>query len=457
MYLWKKALVVAAAAGSWTGLPHPACAQPPLEQYISEGLQSNLVLQQKNISLEKAALALKTAGTYFMPAISFNSSYTSGRGGRAIAIPVGDMLNPVYATLNELTHSNNFPQIDNVEQTFFPNNFYDARLRTTLPLLNTDLHHHRNVQQDQVILQDYELRVYARELVKNIKVAYYQYLSAREAVHIYASALALLEQNVAVNQSLLRNGKALPAMLLRVQSELETVKAQHLEAQNTALNALHYFNFLLNKTPDAPVEASPAGEADLLPAPALAAPAEINGREELEMIRTGEKINQTLVRMNRQFWVPRVNAFLDLGSQAEDWRFNGQSRYYLAGLSLDVPVFHGGRHQYQIRQSLLEVKANQLQLAHTRRQLELAADVARNQVHNAYQNYTASRNRLRAASSYFKLMERGYKEGTSALIEYLDGRNQLTEARLQVNINTYRVLGALAEYERETAAFGLPF
>jgi outer membrane protein TolC len=361
----------------------------------------------------------------------------------------------VYATLNELTHSNGFPQVQNVEQAFFPKNFYDAHVRTSLPLLNTDLHYNRRVQQGQVILQEYDARVYARELVKNIKVAYYQYLGAREAVNIYASALQLLEQNVAVNQSLLHNGKALPAMLLRAQSELATVSAQHREAQNTVRNAGHYFNFLLNKDQEASIDLDPAG-VQLPPAP-LAAPTPGQVREELAMVQTGEKINQTLVQMNRRFWVPKVSAFLDLGSQAQDWRFNGQSRYYLTGISLDVPVFNGGRNSFKTRQSLLQVQASQLQLQHLSQQLELAADGARNNLNTAYQNYSAAQERLRAAKSYFKLMERGYKEGANSMIEYIDGRNQMTEAQLQLTINTYRVLGALAQYERETATFELPF
>jgi outer membrane protein len=456
MNLWKKAFFSAAAALGLASQPPAATAQTMLNKYVDEGLKTNLVLRQKNISLEKATLSLKTAASYFMPAVNFSSSYTTGKGGRSIDIPVGDMLNPVYATLNELTHSTSFPQIRNVEQTFFPHNFYDTHLRTTLPLLNTDLHYNRSVQQSQVILQEYDLKIYARELVKNIKVAYYNYLSAREAVSIYASARQLLEQHVAVNESLLKNGKALPAMLLRAQSELETVTAQHQEAQQTARNAAQYFNFLLNKDLQAPIETGPAAELALPPAPALE-PAPAQGREELGLLQTGHKISQTLVQMNRHFWVPRLNAFLDLGSQAEGWRFNGQSRYYLAGVSLEVPVFNGGRNLYKIRQSQLEVQSSQLGLDHTTQQLALATDMARNQVHTAYQNHSAAQQRLRAARGYFKLMERGYKEGTSSMIEYIDGRNQMTEAQLQVAINTYRVLSALALYERETAAFPLPF
>src|SRR5687767_14380712 len=95
-----------------------ARGQSLLDNYVREGLQSNLVLQEKSLSLEQAEKSLQIARSYFLPSINVLADYTSGDGGRSIAIPVGDMLNPVYATLNQMTQSDAFPQIENVEQNF---------------------------------------------------------------------------------------------------------------------------------------------------------------------------------------------------------------------------------------------------------------------------------------------------------------------------------------------------
>src|SRR5688572_5311755 len=122
-----------------------------LDDYIKEGLERNLVLQQKNISLTQAQQSLQIAKSYFLPSISLLADYTSGEGGRSISIPVGDLLNPVYTSLNEMTQSDVFPQVENVEQNFFPKNFYDARVRTSVPLVNTDLYLNRTIQGQQVM------------------------------------------------------------------------------------------------------------------------------------------------------------------------------------------------------------------------------------------------------------------------------------------------------------------
>src|SRR5512134_1696448 len=99
-------------------------AQTVLDEYIQEGLKSNLVLQQKTISWEQAQQSLQVARSYFLPSVNLLTDYVSGEGGRSISMPIGDLLNPVYASLNQITQSDQFPHVENVDQNFFPKNFY---------------------------------------------------------------------------------------------------------------------------------------------------------------------------------------------------------------------------------------------------------------------------------------------------------------------------------------------
>jgi len=162
---------------------------PILDSYLKIGLENNLVLKQKNITLEQAMYSLKIANGMFAPSLSLLGNYLNGTGGRSISFPVGDLLNPVYSTLNQLTGSNQFPQIPNVNTNFLPQDFYDVRARASMPLLNTDLIYNRKIKDRQVLLQEIEVQIYQRELIRNIKVAYFNYLSALEGISIYQSAL----------------------------------------------------------------------------------------------------------------------------------------------------------------------------------------------------------------------------------------------------------------------------
>jgi outer membrane protein TolC len=436
------------------GLGTPVVGQEVLQRYVEEGLKNNIVLQQRNIALEKAMFSLRIANSYFSPTVGLQGNYTSGRGGRSISFPVGDMLNPVYSTLNQLTGTSNFPQIENVNTTFFPYNFYDAKVHTTVPIVNTDLIYNRKISQQQVALQAFEVDIYRRELIRTIKVAYYNYLSAAEAVRIYASAQVRSEEGKRVNESLLANGKGLPAYVLRSNSEIESTRAQHDDAVRQVENARLYFNFLLNRAGETPIEteATDWHTLDLNAKDTVTT----SQREELKMLREQVALTSNVVRMNRLFWVPKLNGFLDLGSQAQDWKVNNNTRYYLLGVQLDVPLFGGFRNRNKTLMASLDQRNAALGLDNHRRQIDLSAQAARNNLLTAYQNFQSAQRQQDAASSYHRLIEKGYQEGVNTFMEAVDARNQLTQSQLQVSINRYRVLSALANYERETASYELP-
>jgi outer membrane protein len=433
-------------------LPCKSFSQSPLSEYIEAGVKNNLVLQQKDIALERAMNALKIANGMFAPSVTFLTNYTSGDGGRRISIPVGDLMNPVYATLNQLTGSDNFPQIENVNQNFFPRDFYDARVRTAMPIINTDMIYNRKIREQQTLLQELEVESYKRELIRNIKVAYFQYLAAQEAIKIHQSALMRAQEGKRVNESLLKNGKGLQAYILRSESEVETTQAQLAEAERQAENAKMYFNFLLNRNLQEPIDTTfDSGFALALVPALLQEPLQPWKREELKQMETLVSINRDLVKMNAHFWVPRLSGFVDVGAQAEHLEYNSQARYYLFGFQLEMPLFAGFTNRYKIHQSRLDLRQNELQQSLIKNQLQLSATQTQRALSTAYQNYLSSQKQLEAVQSYQKLIEKGYKEGVNTFIETIDARNQLTGIQLLVIVNQYKVLMAQADLERETA------
>lgn len=424
----------------------------PVDSYVSYGLEHNLVLQQKNISLEQALLALRMANGMFAPSVSLLGNYINGTGGRSISFPVGDLLNPVYSTLNQLTGSSNFPQIENVKTNFFPQDFYDVRARTSMPLINTDLIYNRKIRTGQVRLQEMEVRIYQRELIRNIKTAYFNYLSARESLTIYESALERAREGKRVNESLLANGKGLPAYVLRSESEIETIQAQLVEAERQMENAKMYLNFLLNRESSTDIDSNYT--PDLSPAVArLTQKAESLQREELMQLQQVATISQQAVRMNSLFWTPRLSGFVDVGAQAENLKYNSNARYQLTGLQLEMPLFAGLTNKRKINQSELQVKTAELNIRLAGQQLEMTADVAHNALISSYRNYQTSLKQLEAARSYQRLIDKGYREGLNTFLEAVDARNQLTGAELMLKLNLYKVLIADAGLERETASY----
>jgi outer membrane protein len=430
-----------------------ANAQPIPENYLNHALEHNLVLKQKKTALDKSLLGLKEARSLFLPTSWIEGQYTLANGGRTIDIPIGDLMNPVYETLNQLTGSTKFPTVSNVSEQFLPNNFYDLRLKTTMPLVNPDIKLNSAITARESTIRQDELNIYKRELVKDVKVAYYNYVAAKQAVLIYEGSLQVVKENLRTNETLLRNGTGLPAYVTRAESELQQVQGALDNSRLNELNARAYFNFLLNR---------PLTEAILVPDSSsiqieeLISKTEdlpVSTREELKSVKTALEINSLATKMHRSFRTPRVNAFVDLASQGFDFNFNSKTIFYLGGIQMQVPIFTGKRNLYKIRQSAHDATVLQLKEEQLQRQLEVAVFTSRNGINAAYTDYRSSRKQQLSAQQYFRLIDRGYKEGVNSFIEFLDARDQLTRSQLQHNISFYKVLSALAEYERQTASY----
>ena len=422
-----------------------------LDEYVATAFQQNITLQQKSIQVEKAMIALKTAQSLYQPSVAFQGGYQSGEGGRSIAFPVGDLLNPVYSTLNALTKSTAFPQIANVETNFFPRDFYDVKVQTTMPLYNKDISYNKQIQEQTVSLQREDVALYKRELVKQIKTAYYNYLLSLGLVKVYENSLNLALEGKKVNEKLLANGKGLPAYLLRSDSEIATIQAQIADAVKQSQAAQYYFNFLLNRELraeiriDFEVEKAVAGVYSVVP----------GVREELSLLSKSINIQETVLKMNESFYLPKLNGFVNLGSQSTLGNISSKSGYYFLGLQMDIPIFSGKRNLYKVKQTQLDIASAKNALDLSTKQFNMATEIAQKNVQSSIISFQASTKSYEAASAYLRLIEKGYKEGVSTYLETVDARNQWMNAQINYQLKQFNVLIAAAAYEREAASYPL--
>lgn len=427
-----------------------AKAQGRLDEYIRQGLASNESIKQQNFVLEKNIYALKEAKSMFLPDVTFSTTYTKADGGRTIDFPAGDLLNGAYATLNKLTGSNSFPQLQNQHILINPDNFYDAKFRTTLPILNAELIYNKCIKQQQVDLQKTEVLLYKRELVKEIKTAYYNYLKAVNATDIYQSSLRLVEEGQRINTKLYDNSKVNRTVVLRSQNEVSRINASLIGARKTAESARYYFNFLLNRPLTDSVllddmKALPAGEQPMGNS--------VSGREELSKLRIAKDINGNLTGLARSYIIPKLGTFIDLGSQAFDWKFNSQSRYYLFGVSLEWNLFSSGKNNYRVKQTLADRDALASQTDYVQQQLLTELKVRQAGMQSAIAQYEAAQSQLKTSQTYYGDMLKLYKQGTAIYIELLDAQNQWIDAQLHANIALYDTWIADAAIERANASF----
>jgi outer membrane protein TolC len=427
-----------------------------LNNYVQEGLKNSQTLKQQTFQLQKAVVALAEAKTLFKPNINFNTTLSTAQGGRKIEIPIGDLVNPVYTTLNKLTATNSFPQIQNTSEQLVPKDFYDVRIKTTMPLINAELKYNQAIKQEQISLQQSEIQVYKRELVKDIKLAYINYLKAVEAIKIYENTIKLLHESERVNESLIKNGSANPTVLVRTRNEIAKINGDFEAARGTQKNAAAYFNFLLNK------DLSEKIEIDTLGRNSFNVSLTDGHREELDKIQKGIDINRQILGLNQSYKKFKIGASLDLGSQGRfaqiasaDKNFFAPNAFVLLGVSFDLPIYSFGRNQLKIKQSELEISSLDAQMQQVKNQLDLQAEIAKNSLNAAREIYESKASQVSTAERYYRDMMRRYKEGNLNFIELLDAQTQITTAQLQQSISLYDVWTKWVELERAKASFEL--
>lgn len=424
-----------------------------LESYIHQGLKSNLVLQQHNLTLQNAMYSLKQAKNHYIPTLDFQAMYTTADGGRSFDIPVGDMMNPVYSTLNQFMGQEAFPMIENQEINFLPKNYYDARVRLSVPILNMDIIHNNHIKEKQMAIQGNEVEIYERELVKEIKTTYYNFLSVLKAIEIHQNAIDLAEESRRTNEKLVEAGKGLPAYVLRSETEIEQAKSKLNTTQYQAITLQRYFNALLNRDSEAIIEVE---EKNSIVPSFNESIIESKNREELKSLDQFIALRGDVVKMKKQVFLPKLSGFADLGSQAEELRFDDKSLYYMVGLKLDIPIFQGWKNKFEIKMATNDIEIAQLKKRQVEQQLDVSVTRAHNEVLVAKGNYKAAIKQLEMAETYYRLIKKGYDSGVNTYIETVDARTQLSSAQLASNVTYYQLLSDLAKLERETASYPLP-
>lgn len=424
-------------------------SQSKLDNYIQIGLKSNEVIKQHNFDINKSMYALKEAHALFYPTVSLNANYTKADGGRTIDIPIGDMLNPVYNTLNQITNSNAFPSLQNQSVLINPDNFYDAKIHTTMPLLNFEIIYNKRIKSQQTSLQKIELEIYQRELVKEIKIAYYKYLQSIEGINIYQDALKLVKENQRVNQSLFKNDKINRTAVLRSDNEVIRIEANLETAKQVNSNAKTYFNFLINQKLDSEIEIDANNEAT----PTILVNENTSNREELSKLTQVSEINSNVSKLTESYWYPKLSGFADFGFQDFDFEVNKQSRYYFAGVGLEWNIFSGNKNKYKLKQVEEDSKKISSQTDNVRQQLLLQFQVSQNNLKSALEQFNADKNQKESAKKYNEDITKLYKEGQAIYIELLDAQNQWVNAQLNTNISLYNSWIAFAELERANATF----
>jgi outer membrane protein len=429
-------------------------AQDVLKDYIRYGLGNNLALKQKQSGYKKSIEVLREARGLFYPNISLNARYTVSEGGRVIDFPVGDLLNPVYSTLNSLTFSNMFPSVENQQIRFLRPTEHDTKIRLAQPVFNPDIYYNSKIKEELSVFEATDVEQYKRELIAEIKKAWYNVAMTDDILAMLTDTRKLLLENIRVNKKLVENDKMTIDYLYRSETELSKFDQELQNAEKNNKIAIAYFNFLLNKSLDDSVTTEqPVTYPVLSNLTSGFSQSAITNREELKKLNNYNNISSLQVKMNKSEKLPDLFVAVDYGFQGEKYKFNMNQDYVQASAILTWNLFSGFQNNAKIKQTLLQKEIIESQIEEVKKQIELQVINSLNELLAAEKGIIAAEKQLKNAGEVFRLVNRKYEEGQASLIEFIDARTTLTQAEENLIISKFRYLSDYAEFEKATATY----
>lgn len=442
------------APPSLVGTPAPFTSAV-LETYVREGLANNLALRQESLEISRVTESLNQARSLFYPRVAFNPTYSVAAGGRRLQFPVGDLLNPIYRTLNQMSGTDRFPtNVPNVNEQLAPNNFHDTKLTIQYSLFNTDIQYNYLIQKQLLSAQEARKRVIENELRYNIATAYYQYLQTLDAVRILDNSRNVLNALARLNEKLVNNNVATKEVVTSARYEISKVDQQGAVAEKNRETARAYFNFLLNRdlTADVQIDSSltkimPESGESLTDLQQTA----LRGRQELAQLGGSLRAAQTAVRLNEaNAKIPNLYVGANGGFQGFGYTFRNQA-YVVALVGLQWDIFRGYEKRSKIQQAKVQTDLLQTRLQEVQRQIQLQVLQAYYDLDAANESLAATQSGMINADQTFRVIDSKYRNGQALLIEFLRYQNDRLTAQLQHSLARMDVLVKLAALDRAVA------
>jgi outer membrane protein TolC len=455
------ALLALAASGTATA----ATVEAGLREVLDDALAANLELRAGTATVEQRMAALDQARARYLPSIDFAGRYSVADGGRTIEFPVGDLLNPVYATLDQLLVASGqppqFPRVDNQSIPLLREHEQETKFALEQPIFEPRLGPSVAARREDLNRAQSGLVALRARVIRDVKHAYYQWLAGQQAVLVLEATLELAQANLDANESLYRNGKVTRDLVLRAEADLLEVEQQRLAAASRVRVAQSYVNLLRNAPLATPV---PGAEIDAATVerfrerlvrrlagrrpdtPQLQALA-VDQRAELQGLDSAVAGSEALQDLARAAFKPRLLLGAEAGLQGDDYEWGEDSRYALASVVLRWNLFRGGAD----RAALREAKAVTAELVAAR---DLAAQRVRLEVEQAVEalevagaSLDTAVKRVEAADGALRISSRKRDLGQINQAEFIDARRAMTDARLNLTRVRAEFLARIAELE----------
>jgi outer membrane protein len=433
-------------------LPNGLAQSGILDNYVKEALTKNLSIQAEILKKDKQYSKVEQAKKLWKPSVDLNASYLFAEGGRELLFPLGDLFNPVYGTLNQLTNSTSFPtNIENEKIQLAPNNFLDLQLSISKPLINSSIKYNQKIQNELLRINDLDMELSKNEIVAQTKIGYYNYLKTFEGLAIMDETKKLLQEVLTFNKKLVKYDKATPDILSDIEfqmANLQSQKAMLMEQQDLAKA---YFNLLLNKSLDTEIvvdenilqgEIQATGNITSLKKSAVEARLEF---KKIDVATVLNSLNQKRIDQEKK---PMLGISGGVGFQTESFNLDNGGPLFTLGLGMNWNLMDGGLRKKKMEEIDVDQRILENDRKRLSQQIEMQVTQVFYKIRSLQMRMQAEEVAVKSAQKSYDAINARYRNDKAILIQLTQAQNSLATSKMSRALSKYDYLILIAELEK---------
>jgi outer membrane protein TolC len=334
-------------------------------------------------------------------------------------------------------------------------NTYTAGVTAAMPLVNAQLWKSLEISGLDVELAVEKARSSRLETVTQVKNAYYGILLAKEAFNVYKDVYENAVSNYEEAKKKFDAEKISEMELLRSKTTVANAIPNVYNAESSIILALWQLKAVIGVDLDMNLDV--AGSLDDFAQHLLY---DLHQHDSISLDRNttmkqlaiqAEMLAET-IKLQKYASIPSLSLAFNFSYNAmtNDFDFSSYrwTPYSYVGLSLNIPIFAGGKRYQQVRQAKNQYQQVKLQTENTERQLKIAIRQSLTTMETNMKSYYSAQDAVAMAAKGYNIAEKAYQVGRSTLIELNDAQLALTQARLAEYQSIYNFVVAKAQLEQ---------
>ena len=334
-------------------------------------------------------------------------------------------------------------------------NSYSGGVTAAMPIVNAQLWKSIKLSAKDVELAVEKARSSRLDMVTQVKQAYYGVLLAKEALNVYKDVYDNAVRNFEQTRLRYNAQKASELDFTRAKSTVASAIPNVYNAESSVILALWQLKAVMGVDLDQNIDvAGTIGDyaSEMTYDQALGEDISLEYNTTMRQLAIQAEQLAMNIKIQKFAYIPTLSAnfaFLET-AMTNDFKFSNYrwTPYSYVGLSLNIPIFSGGKRLNAVRQAKVQASQLGVQMDDTERQLKIGIRQYLNTMETQMKSFSAAEEAVNTAAKAYGIAEKSYNVGRSTITELNDAQLALTQARLGVSQTVYDFVVAKSNLEK---------